>query len=121
MTEDTLQTLILVALLGCAVVGHAFIVIYFLRSQWRTTQPGRSLMYAKLAIAGMLDLSIARWFYGDDWPGRLYVLVVFFYAVFGSQAYLLFTLIATQTRRRGGDKRPGDAGARPDHEASGKH
>lgn len=111
--SQTLTALVIVALLVTGIAVHGFIYRYVRYSNWRATQPGRSLLYAKIAIAGMVDLSLIRYAFGDDWPGRLFVLAVFFWAVAGSQFYLFLTLLETQKRRKTGEYRGSDAGARP--------
>lgn len=86
---------VVIAWVGCSL----FILYYSMFSNWRATLPGRTLMYSKVAIWGLLSYVLwARWASPPD-DFRNLVAVFAIGAVAYIQWRLFITLRLVQTKR----------------------
>lgn len=85
-----------IELILIALVVNTFVIVYSHRN-WRANAYGRGLMYSKISLAILADLSIVTGFLGPDWHYRGVVRVVLFAAILIAQARLLHLLFATST------------------------
>jgi uncharacterized membrane-anchored protein len=93
---NTLATIFLFA--GLPALA-AFVILYATRSPWRSTEPGRAVMYLASSLMVVYILAAVNAIFGQDWPYRG-VLRFLIYAVVSSTFYrLLFTLIRIQNGR----------------------
>lgn len=90
--ESVLYAVGTVELIGIAVVVNLFVVLYSFRN-WRSNAYGRALMYSKLSLVALVDLSLTTALFGPEWPGRELVRVLLFGAILASQTRLLVLLI----------------------------
>lgn len=75
-------------LVAVALVVNVF-VFFYLQRNWRANPYGRALMYSKISLAVLADLSLITLFFGPDWPWRAAARVILFGGVFVAQARLL--------------------------------
>lgn len=81
-----------------AVLALTFAATYT-RSEWRSTRPGRSVMYLILALASVLLLGTATSLFGEQWCGRQPTRALIFGALILTLLGMLRALRAEQRRR----------------------
>ena len=87
-----------VEVIVAALLSFAFAALYT-RSDWRSTRPGRSVMYLILALASVLTLGAITSCLGEDWPGRQHTRAVVFGALIVTLVGMLTALHQAQRRR----------------------
>jgi hypothetical protein len=78
-----------------AIVVNAFVFIY-LRRNWRSNPYGRGLMYSKMSLAILADLSLITIALGPDWAGRSTARVILYGLILVAQAHLLQLLVQAE-------------------------
>ena len=95
-------------LLAAIPPANLFVVFYALRSPWRETLAGRSLMYVFVAISATLDQIALSVLAGPEYPGRFPIRVVMYGAIAFTFWRMFWTLLHIQARRADGDLSAGD-------------
>lgn len=102
MNTDLLERIALqvgdTALIIIAIIVNTFVIQYALLSKWKKTRAGESLMYAKMCLAALVDLSLITVILGPDWAGRPYVRAILFIAIAYTQGRLYWSLLRSQAR-----------------------
>jgi hypothetical protein len=75
-----------------------FVVMYVARSNWRTTEAGRSIAYFAGTLLGTLLLAAITRLFGQDWPGREWVRMGAYLATSVAMWRLLVTLLRAQRK-----------------------
>jgi hypothetical protein len=76
-----------------AIVVNTFVFIYLGRN-WRANPYGRALMYSKISLAFLANLSVITGVLGPDWEYRSSVRVLLFAGILIAQARLLHLLFS---------------------------
>lgn len=82
-------------LLMAAIVINAFVILYW-RRNWKANPYGRALMYSKISLALLADLSVVTLLVGPDWSGRGVVRLFLYGGIFISQSRLLWLLFTVK-------------------------
>lgn len=80
MTE-TINTIANYVVLAYVIPLAAFILLYAIRSPWRSTELGVALMIQKVAFTTLILIILASYFIGSAYPGREWVRLFGFLAV----------------------------------------
>lgn len=89
-------------LTGCtAFLAWVFVGLYGLRSPWRRTVVGRSLMYVWLALTAVLTLVFFSYWLGA-YPGRDYLRVLVYSTLIPAFGSFITVLVQQQTGRTTG-------------------
>jgi hypothetical protein len=75
---------------------NLFVFFYLFRSNWRSTHPGKALMYSMLSLLLLVDLSAATILLGITFPGREILRILVFGFISYSQWRLFVILIKVQ-------------------------
>ena len=81
-----------------AVGAILFVVLYAVRSKWRRTLAGRSIMYVMIALILTTLVPLATLFYGVDSPVRPWVRLGSYSLVCVAIWWMLLTLLRLQRR-----------------------
>lgn len=88
-----------------AFLAWVFVGRYGLRSPWRRTVVGRSLMYVWLALTAVLTLVFFSYWLGA-YPGRDYVRALVYSSLLPAFGSFIAVLVQQQASRRTGDTPP---------------
>jgi hypothetical protein len=77
---------------------NLFVFFYVWRSNWHATLAGRALLYSKLSLLLLVDLSVISVIFGREWPGWPWVRLFVFVAICASQWRLFIALLVVQRR-----------------------
>lgn len=80
-------------LLCIAIVVNTFVIVYW-RRNWKANPYGRALMYSKISLALLADLSFVTGFLGPDWEYRYVIRVILFTGILIAQTRLLQLLFS---------------------------
>lgn len=98
-------TYIKAAVVLAAWIVYSFIILYAIRSPWRLSIVGRSLMWVWISLGTILTLnSTSIWF--PDYPFRTEVRVLVYTYTIEALAYFLFVLVGVQGGRIRGEIPP---------------
>lgn len=86
-----------VELIGIAVVVNTFVIVYWQRN-WRANPYGRALMYSKISLAALVNLSVITGLLGPDWEYRSVVRVMLFGGILIAQTRLLQLLFSLRNQ-----------------------
>lgn len=84
-----------VVLILIAIVVNGFVAVYA-RRNWRANPYGRALMYSKVSLGIIVNLSLVTSLLGPDWEWRASVRFVCFALILVAQARLLQLLFTTK-------------------------
>lgn len=79
---DTVNNIANFVVLAYLIPLVAFIFLYATRSPWKVTELGQALMVQKLALTIIVVVLCFSYFLGVDYPGREYIRLFAFFAVF---------------------------------------
>lgn len=116
--EPILFRLGTVVLIFIAIVVNSFVVVYS-RRKWRSNPYGRALMYSKVSLALLVDITLITALLGPDWDGRAAVRVLLFGGILIAQIRLLQLLFSVRNpeARRTYDEDHDNDGNRREHDA----
>lgn len=86
-----------VELIIIAIVVNTFVIIYS-RRNWRANPYGRALMYSKISLAILADLSLVTGLLGPNWSGRGLLRIFVFGIILIAQTRLLQLLFSAKVR-----------------------
>lgn len=86
-----------IELLCIAVVVNTFVIVYW-RRNWKVNAYGRALMYSKISLALLANLSVITGFLGPDWQYRSVVRLVLFAGILVAQTRLLQLLFSLRNK-----------------------
>lgn len=87
-------------LLGAmAVNASLFVLLYVTRSQWRATMAGRGLVYTAIMLA-LLGWNCVTYRIFGEYPGRLWIGIVLFYAFNLAIIGMVVALVKVQNQER---------------------
>jgi hypothetical protein len=91
--QSWLFTLGTIELVLIGLVVNTFVIVYA-RRKWKSNPYGRALMYSKVSLAVLVDLSLLTIAFGPDWEWRAFLRVILFGLVLVAQTRLLQLLFS---------------------------
>lgn len=85
-----------------AALAWSFVVTYGVRSPWRSTVVGRSLMYVWVSLAVIMTLITGSFWFGE-YPGRTFVRLVVYGTLPVALGKFLWVLVQVQRGRMRGE------------------
>ena len=86
---------------GIAVLAWVFVILYGVRSNWKATQPGRSLMYAMSSLAVYSSQVTVSVWTDSSYPFRSEIRALLYWVLVGTLMNLIVVLLLSQRKEDG--------------------
>lgn len=104
LVADDLTTVAMVFLLATAIVGWAFVILYAIRSPWRRTHAGKSIMYSKVIISALCTWFGLAFMFRFNYAGKDELRAFLMLAIFLTTTNIALTLFRIQQMVRHPEK-----------------